>query len=317
MKFHASTVDQCCCIMITDTKQVWGETITSNRLSRRWRECNPGIASPPSAAGEEEEDEWRSLTLDLLSAAHTIGGIASLAFEIVQSRNADLAFELRGEQFRWRWETYSLGPKTSAEVISKQLIMPLISVAHTAFTSAEPVSSQSEIDLEKSIDKVGRTARRTIPTHMRTAISKPRLASSLRRMTAIFNFSPDTPSVISEVQPPEFKLPVVTPKPLPAPPEPASPAAKSAAAPDSSATEYSTDDQRRNRGSPAQTSDNDQEPSSSRPSKKAKKVESSDSDSDSDDDTPEARKRRLARIKRNSLASTGVRQPAKRGGKRF
>lgn len=74
--------------MITDTKQVWGEVITSNRLSRRWRECNPGIASPPPALDEEEEDEWRSLTLELLSSVHSIGGIADMAFETVQSRNA-------------------------------------------------------------------------------------------------------------------------------------------------------------------------------------------------------------------------------------
>lgn len=61
----------------------------------------------------------------------------------------DLAFELGSEDFKWRWETYALGPKASAEVLSIHLIMPLISVTHLAYSSADPVSELSELDLEK------------------------------------------------------------------------------------------------------------------------------------------------------------------------
>ena len=43
----------------------------------------------------------------------------------------------------------SPNPQVSAEVISKHLIMPLISVTHLAFTSADAVSEISETDLEK------------------------------------------------------------------------------------------------------------------------------------------------------------------------
>ncbi|KAI0696256.1 hypothetical protein BC835DRAFT_1343011 [Cytidiella melzeri] len=357
MKFHASTVDQCCCLMITDTKQVWGEVITSSRIARRWRECNPGVASL-LLLSEEEEDEWRSQALDLLSAAHSLGGIVDLSFETVESRNADLAFELRCSEFKWRWETYSLGPKVSAEVISKHLIMPLISLTHMAFSSSEAVSAQTEADLEKSVDKVGRTARRTVDTHIRTAISKPRVTTSLRRMTAVFNFLPDMPAVISEAQTPELKLPVITSKtrtvgepestrggsvrattrsPSPGPSrKPASAANKLAPADDSSATEQSTDNEapqaatkgkgktadrwsrpnsvvHSRRNSPAAASNEASESLPARPIKKSKRVSS---DSDSDEDTPEARKRRLARLKGGSSAR-GVKQPVKRGGKRF
>lgn len=62
--------------------------ITGGQIVCRWRDCNPGVASPDLLSGEEEEDDWRSQTLELLSAAHSIGGIIDLSFEVVQSRNA-------------------------------------------------------------------------------------------------------------------------------------------------------------------------------------------------------------------------------------
>lgn len=61
----------------------------------------------------------------------------------------DLAFELESESFHWRWEANRVGPKISAEFLSKQLIMPLISVTHLAFNSAASVGEISDGDLEK------------------------------------------------------------------------------------------------------------------------------------------------------------------------
>lgn len=46
-----------------------------------------------------------------------------------------------------QWLTFL--SKVSADVLSQQLIMPLISVTHLAFTSADPVSELSQTDLEK------------------------------------------------------------------------------------------------------------------------------------------------------------------------
>jgi len=88
-----------------------------------------------------------------------------------------------------------VGPKISAEILSKQLVLPLISVTHLAFNSAEFVTEMSDGDLEKAVDKTGRTARRTLDTHIRNAMSKPRLATTLRRMTAIFSFIPELHNV--------------------------------------------------------------------------------------------------------------------------
>lgn len=123
----------------------------------------------------------------------------------------DLAFELRNDTFRWRWETFSVGPTMSADILSKHLIMPLISAAHLAFFSADPVSSLSEADVEKvashlvlsptgplngsplsqSADRIGRVARRAVDTHVKNTLSKPLVATTLRRMGAVFNFVPD------------------------------------------------------------------------------------------------------------------------------
>lgn len=60
----------------------------------------------------------------------------------------DLAFELESESFHWRWETNLVGPKISAEFLSKQLIMPLISVTHLAFNTGSAVGEMSDGELE-------------------------------------------------------------------------------------------------------------------------------------------------------------------------
>lgn len=62
-----------------------------------------------------------------------------------------MAFELDYEDFKWRWEPNFLGYQMSADIISRQLIVPLISTNYLAFSSAEPVGGVSDQDLEKVI----------------------------------------------------------------------------------------------------------------------------------------------------------------------
>ena len=52
-------------------------------MARRWRDCNP--ASPEPFEKSDDEDLWRDKTLELLSKAHTIGGIADFTLETVES----------------------------------------------------------------------------------------------------------------------------------------------------------------------------------------------------------------------------------------
>jgi ABC-type enterochelin transport system substrate-binding protein len=83
-----------------------------------------------------------------------------------------------------------------------------MSTAHLAFSAPNSVGGMSEPDLEtvseakplthvlmiryglyaQAVDKLGRIARRTPGMHVRNAISKPRLATTIRRMTATLNF---------------------------------------------------------------------------------------------------------------------------------
>ncbi|KAI6155021.1 hypothetical protein BKA82DRAFT_306865 [Pisolithus tinctorius] len=192
-KFHSSSVDLTCCFMITDTKCIWAEVLNSKQFARRWRECNRRISSP--LLDDDAEEAWRTRNLDLLSRAHTLGGVSDVSFEPVESKIADLAFELECDTFKWRWDTIFVGHKASADILSQHLIMPLISVNHLAFSSPNAVGDFSGDELEKAIDKIGRTARRTVDTHIKNAMSKPRLATTLRRMTAVFNFISDLPKV--------------------------------------------------------------------------------------------------------------------------
>ncbi|KAL0567395.1 hypothetical protein V5O48_014599 [Marasmius crinis-equi] len=130
-----------------------------------------------------------------------MGGMTEFSFEVVESRYSDFAFELECKGFKWRWETCFVGRKLGSEIISQHLVLPLISVNHLAFSSNDPVGEITESELEKAIDKVGRTARRTIDTHIKNAISKPRLGSTLRRMTALVNS-------VADLQ--EYLAPVIT-----------------------------------------------------------------------------------------------------------
>ncbi|KAH7912808.1 hypothetical protein BJ138DRAFT_1171717 [Hygrophoropsis aurantiaca] len=214
MKFYCSAVDLCCCILITDTKSTWFEVLTSNQFARRWRECNDRSTT---SFLDEEEDAWRTSHIELLSKAHTLGGMADLTFEIVDTNYADLAFRLECNSFKWRWETVFVGHKLSAELLSKHLIMPLISVNHLAFSSPDAIINLTDSDLEKATDKVGRTARRTLDTHIRNALSKPRFATTLRRMTAMFNFIVDLPGIMTDADKPDLHLAGFVPKERPTP----------------------------------------------------------------------------------------------------
>ncbi len=111
-----------------------------------------------------------NLSSKILCAIHSASGLFDASFDIIDTPDAvgssqrklpllinavtdhfsqDLSFEMEFEGFKWRWDTYLLGPRTSSDIISKQLIMPLITMVHVAFYSADPVSELPEKDLEK------------------------------------------------------------------------------------------------------------------------------------------------------------------------
>ncbi|KAH9063874.1 hypothetical protein EDB87DRAFT_1673248 [Lactarius vividus] len=187
MKVYSSFADQACVFMITDTKSVWVEVLSKQRLSRRWSTCNPNSA--PNKLSGPEEDSWLDRALQYLEDVHSLGAMGDLAFSVTESRFSDLAVDLRGGGFNWRWETFSIGPKQSADVLSKHLILPLLSTAYLAFVSPDTISEISGNDLEKAVDRIGRTARRSVDTHIRNVFTQPRICTSLRRVSALFAFS--------------------------------------------------------------------------------------------------------------------------------
>lgn len=104
-KCYFSTVDLSCFILVTDTKTVWtegelvactarssaapdssGAVLNSKQFARRWRACN--LLRAPEFSREEDEEEWRISTLELLSKAHTLGGVEELTFDVVESNYA-------------------------------------------------------------------------------------------------------------------------------------------------------------------------------------------------------------------------------------
>lgn len=153
-----------------------------------------------------DEEKWRARTLGLLSNAHSLGGITDLSFEVVETNFSDVACTLEDQTFKWRWESCFLGYRASAEILSKHLVLPLISMSHLAFSSKDSVGEVSDAELTKAVDKVGRTARRNVDTHIKNAISKPRIATVLRRITAMFNFASDLPIILTSTEKPEFEI---------------------------------------------------------------------------------------------------------------
>ncbi|KAF9048705.1 hypothetical protein BJ165DRAFT_1526130 [Panaeolus papilionaceus] len=369
MKYGYSSSDTSCFMMITDTKSVWGEALNSTQLARRWRKCNPD--SPQQHNNDTAEEIWREQILDLLLKIHTIGAITDASFESVQTNYSDSAFEIECGTFKWRWETCFLGHTRSADIISQHLIFPLISLSHLTFSSAEAVGEVAESEVEKSIDKLARTSRRTVDVHIKNAMSKPRLATSIRRMTAMFNFVSDLPPVIStaekadlqieyslseEVDGPASKslaIPSVEPsrEPLPVPKIASPSQSKHTPAVTANASGSETESESEV-DAPSAVQPGTKQPSAgpsstppdiaksnnnyqeSKPASRAKIVQSSDSDesphrpakkakskalSSSDDESGQSTKRSVS-VKSGTTSNSrkpGVRQPVKRGGKRF
>ncbi|KAK0223171.1 hypothetical protein IW262DRAFT_1458179 [Armillaria fumosa] len=362
IKFYASLADLTCCVLITDTKSVWAEggvyfllyiillyqvvvpsVLSGPQFARRWREVN-GLESISSSGSMVDEEEWRARTLELLSNAHSLGGIMDLSFEVVETNFSDVACTLEDQSFKWRWESCFLGYRASAEILSKHLVLPLIK-------------------LTKVVDKVGRTARRNVDIHIKNAISKPRIATVLRRITAMFNFASDLPIILTSAEKPEFEIlpprsskqvaksrspqPTRTPSPVVIEKEDLKPASKSNSPdrtkadvrqeePESDSATDDSDDEEENsvdkgkgktplqqpdepgspiptpaKKRPTQLPSSDTDSSPVRPQKKAR-PKSSSSDEDS-----EGKRNIVQRRTVSGEARRGTRQPVKRGGKRF
>ncbi|VDB89796.1 unnamed protein product [Peniophora sp. CBMAI 1063] len=215
MKFSASFSDQSCVFMVTDTKSVWAEVLNTQRLIRRWQSLNPSTSPTDLPPPEANLEQWIDAIVQCLRDSHTLGGMDDMSMELEPSPYADLCIAFGGHGFKWRWDTCILPPKLAAEVLSRHLIIPLICTANLAFTTSDPLADMPEGELEKAVDKVGRTARRSVDTHLRTTVTRPRLSTTLRRVTALFDFNTSPPRIAGEADRPDIRLPIAPQEPEP------------------------------------------------------------------------------------------------------
>ncbi|KAI0254954.1 hypothetical protein BJV78DRAFT_1120054 [Lactifluus subvellereus] len=208
-KMHATFSDQTCVFLITDTKTVWAEVLSRQQLGRRWLMLNTNSTS--SYLPHCEQDSWLNQVLQYLMDAHSPDVMEGLSFDVVESRYSDLAIDLQGDTFKWRWETSFIGPKQSADVLSKHLIIPLLSTADLAFTMQNAISGISDYDLEKAVDQKGRAARRRVDEHTMRTFLDPRICTSIRRMSALLAFNANPPPILDRFEKPELILPSVDP----------------------------------------------------------------------------------------------------------
>ena len=138
--------------------------LSRQQLSRRWSTLNTNGTF--NHLPYREYDSWLDQVLQYLVDAHSPDVIEGLSFDVVESRYSvcrafffshvscsyklqDLAIDLRGDSFKWRWETSFIGRSHSAELLSKHLIMPLLCTANLAFTMRHAINGISDYDLEQ------------------------------------------------------------------------------------------------------------------------------------------------------------------------
>lgn len=347
-KVAASLDNLTCCMIISDTKRVWAEVLDGKQVLRRWRALNPNLPSSSDDSASGAKEAQRS-ALAAIGAIHTLRNMSIATFSTVQSLHADLACEVGCEDYTWQWHANALGYRLSSELLSKHLILPLISFSHVAFTAPQPLQQMPADELEKLIDKTGRVYRRSVDAQVKKVLAEPKLGTALSRIDAIFGMQPDPPAIKididdtgPEVPEPQAAVkaaatfqqsPKLKPQKKPAqvssspPARPSIPAKPPA--PASSETETESED-----GSPAKPppaskagapADDAMDTSDAEPPKPAAKTKKNTVPESDTDSSPVAKKAKPSTdsdsdsspVRRPAARGGGVRQPIKRGGRRF
>ncbi|KAH8831248.1 hypothetical protein DL96DRAFT_1587037 [Flagelloscypha sp. PMI_526] len=206
-KFHHFGTENKVAFIMTDTKTCWGEVLNLHQISVRWKACNPN-AQPVAF---HEDQAWAESIIILLSHAHTLGAFIQASIDVQDSTYSDLQTTLSYDTFTWSWHLSSLGSKISSELLSKHLIIPLINLNHLAFVSTTLPNQLSSEDLQNNIDKIGRTAKRALGTHIKNALAKPQIATGLARFTSLVQGHPETTCIKLSLDSPELELPEARP----------------------------------------------------------------------------------------------------------
>ncbi|KDQ07092.1 hypothetical protein BOTBODRAFT_39075 [Botryobasidium botryosum FD-172 SS1] len=205
LKFYVSFEDLSCSLLITDGQSVWSETLSGNRLASRARACNStgfAVGSSQSQldqshlenphADEDEERLWLHKVLQKLAALYVEQStFENIDFAMNESFNADWEVETSSSDISWRWDVVARPPKQSVDIISKHLILPLISLTGLAFSSPDPLST---LDItSESIKEKGNP--------LVSCFSSPRAVTAVRRVTQMIKYSNEPEPILSSFGP--------------------------------------------------------------------------------------------------------------------
>ncbi|CAE6522152.1 unnamed protein product [Rhizoctonia solani] len=177
MKFYADPEKEECYILVTDTVKVWAEAVQGRHISHR---------SPlaPHPRTEKQERRFIREILQLIHAAHQLCRIGDM--EIVAEEGgkcADLLLTITTPTLHWEWRTFALHPSHASQVLSKHLILPMLT--HMSISTLFGAGFDLET-FTRQLDKTSKTARITMHTHLRAVFSKPIVACGLVRIAQIW-----------------------------------------------------------------------------------------------------------------------------------
>ncbi|KAG9105826.1 hypothetical protein FRC07_009092, partial [Ceratobasidium sp. 392] len=190
LKFFASPEDVACWVLITDTRRVWAEVLQGRHISRRADQLDPPTTDLTWKRTEKQERRFRRNWLESLHAAHCLSKLDEVEIEVgVGTEYADLSIKITTPNITWCWNGFALGLSKSAEIVSEHLVKPLMTVTSVALGAQEAPRDMSAEDVQKCMDKTGKTARAAQHTHIKALFMKPFVACGVPRVTGIMDNS--------------------------------------------------------------------------------------------------------------------------------
>ncbi|KAF8595880.1 hypothetical protein BDV93DRAFT_85617 [Ceratobasidium sp. AG-I] len=232
-KYLYDPIDNVSCFMITDTISVWAEVLDTKHTSHRARHAHTthgkskrGFALPYHE--EDEEAEWRRGVVQTLGDVHAQAVDGVVDVEVRSSEVSDLSIYMSdtGRDFHWRWDVMS-ARGLSGSILSKQLFMPLVTLAAVTSSLGQSTDDTSEETLITVAERKASTAKVMPAHHLRGFFSRSAIQTTLRCIAQVdaapslssygtSNKLASTPSVSMSDPPSDHSPRVVEPRsPLP------------------------------------------------------------------------------------------------------
>ncbi|PVG02954.1 hypothetical protein CPB86DRAFT_779834 [Serendipita vermifera] len=118
---------------------------------------------------------------------HQLRHFVDAEFSVKPSQRSDHMVTLEYRSHRWSWEVESLGNQLSASILSEHLIIPLILTSSMVLNSSSGtvLADVSATDLQKEVDRTSKVAQRNPTLALVQALKRPRLTTTLNRVTAV------------------------------------------------------------------------------------------------------------------------------------